>query len=79
MDKKNIVIFFTIMYFKKKIENITLESLCKKDGNCFYSSKNGTFSVKNIDSTNAFISNLTIPSGKIQIVNGEVICKTISC
>lgn len=91
MDKKIIGIFFIvlfiffttigsiIMYFNKKIENITLESLCKKDGKCFYSSKNGTLSVNNIDATNGFISNLTMPSGKIQFVNGEVICKTISC
>jgi hypothetical protein len=91
MDKKIIGIFFItlfiffmsigsiIMYFNKKIENITLESLCKKDGNCFYNSKNGTLSVNNIDATNGFISNLTIPSGKIHLVNGEVICKSIKC
>ena len=97
MDKKIIGIFFIvlfiffttigyiIMYFNKKIENITLESLCKKDGKCFYSSNNGTLSVNNINAANGFISNLTmIPKNyenpsKIQFVNGEVICKSISC
>ena len=96
MYKKLLVFFITlfifliiigsiIMYFNKKIDNITLESLCKKDGKCFYNSKNGTLSVDNIDATNGFISNLTITSknyqnpGKIQFVNGEVFCKNISC
>jgi hypothetical protein len=76
---------FIIIYFNQKFNNITLESLCKKDGNCVYSSKNGTLSLNNIDATNGFISNLTMTSqksgspGKIQFVNGELICKKISC
>lgn len=97
MDKKIIGLFsiiffiylltnsFIIMYFIKKINDITLESLCKKDGNCFYNSKNGTLSVNNIEATNGFISNLTMTSknygtpGKIEFINGEVICNSISC
>ena len=96
MNKKIIGIFFItlfilfisigyiIMYFNQKIHNITLESLCKKDGKCFYSN-NVPLSVNNINAANGFISNLTMtpknsenPS-KIQFVNGEVICKSISC
>ena len=81
-----VVIFIQIVFnINSKISSISLESLCKKDGNCFYSSKNGTLSVNNIVSENVLTPKLTITpkslseTGKIVFINGEVECKSLSC
>ena len=80
-----IIFIQVVVNINSKINSISLESLCKKDGNCSYSSKNGTLSVNNIVSENVLTPKLTITAkslsetGKIVFINGEVECKSISC
>jgi len=75
-----------ISYTNKKINSITFENLCEKDGNCSYNSKNSSFHVNNIVAQKIFTPDLDIipnsydnKAGRINFIEGEIYCHSLGC